>query len=288
LKITRSNIIIFIWVAFSLLLFSFEKKKTSPPLSCKEVIEKMIKTIDEIQRLKYNLKITERVRDKYNNFQSNVKLNRHPRKIYLYTNGIELIWREDQNNKKAYVKPNSFPYINLNLDPLGSLMRQDQHHTIHEMGFDYFSSVIERNVKMLGSKFDENFKLEGEETANHRPCYKVSITNYDYSVVNYTVLKGENLMTIARKLNVGEFKILELNTDKVDNYNDVKPGQVIKVPSAYAKNVTLFIDKLFFVPVSTVVYDEKGLFEKYDYFFVQVNPKIEEEEFTRSYKEYGF
>lgn len=274
-------------MTFAGLTSSF-KLRTAPPLTCLDVVEKMLKTIEDVQRLKYNLKITERVKDKYNNFQSNVKLNRHPRKIYLYTNGIELIWREDQNNKKAYVKPNSFPYINLSLDPLGSLMRQDQHHTIHEMGFDYFGSVIDRNVKKLGDKFDEAFKLEGEETVNHRPCYKVVIINNDYAILNYTVLKGENLMTIARKLNVGEFKLLELNSEKVDDYNDVKAGQVIKVPSAYAKNVTLYIDKLFFIPVSTVVYDEKGLFEKYDYFFVQLNPKIDEAEFTRSYKEYGF
>ena len=100
--------------------------------TARELIFKMIKSI---------LKITERGKKGYNYYESSVKLNRSPRKIYVYIKGIELIWVNGWNGNKAYVKPNSFPYINLSLDPLGSLMRQDQHHTLNEMGFDYFSSI---------------------------------------------------------------------------------------------------------------------------------------------------
>ncbi|MFL5754144.1 MAG: DUF1571 domain-containing protein [Bacteroidia bacterium] len=276
-------------LAASCVLYSFNWKRTaaSGP-SCKEIIEKMLKNINDVERLKYNLKITERTNKKFNNFGSSVKLNRKPRKLYLYTNGIEVLWVAGTNKGNALVKPNSFPYFNLNLDPMGSLMRDGQHHTINEMGFDYFGSIVGYITNKYESTFDDVFKLEGEEVMNNRPSYKITITNSDFKFYDYTVGKGENLVTIARKLYVGEYMILENNKPKVDDYKDVKAGQVIKVPSAYAKNVTLYIDKLYYLPIGVRIYDNIGLYEQYDYFFLQVNPKFEDAEFTRQFKGYGF
>jgi hypothetical protein len=34
--------------------------------------------------------------------------------------------------------------------------------------------------------------------------------------------------------------------------------------------------------------DDKGLFEEYNYMFLQVNPKIDDAEFKRDYKDYKF
>ena len=50
----------------------------------------------------------------------------------------------------------------------------------------------------------------------------------------------------------------------------------------------LYIDKQYFVPLVTRVYDDKGLFESYEYLNLKVNPEIPEEEFTRKYKDYHF
>ncbi len=272
-----------------LLFFSFTPSGSSvPETNCKDIIEKMIKGINTVQRLKYNLKIVERTDKKFNNFASSVKLNRKPRQLYLATNGIEVLWTEGTNKGQALVKPNSFPYFNLNLDPNGSLMRDGQHHTINEMGFDYFGNIIEHIVSKYADKLDQVFKLEGEEVVNNRPCYKITITNSDFKFYDYKVAKGEDLISIARKLYVSEYMILERNDAKVDDYTDVKEGQIIKVPGAYAKNVSLYIDKLYFLPVGSRIYDDIGLYEQYDYFFVQVNPKFEENEFTKDFKGYGF
>lgn len=256
--------------------------------SAKELIFKMIKSIDAVDRFKYSLKITERGKKGFNHYESSVKLCRSPRKLYVYIKGIELIWVNGWNGNKAYVKPNSFPYINLSLDPLGSLMRQDQHHTINEMGFDYFASIVEYMALKVGDKFDQYFKLEGEERYNNRPCYKITITTKDYGYENYTVGDRESITTIARKLHISEYKILEVNPKLNDYFDILKKGQVLKVPNAYAKDVVLYIDQLYNLPIGVKVSDDKGLFEQYDYFFLQVNPKIEETEFTTGYKEYKF
>ena len=82
--------------------------------------------------------------------------------------------------------------------------------------------------------------------------------------------------------------IVEKNTKLKDYFDILKKGQVLKVPSAYAKHVTLYIDQLYFLPISVKINDDKGLFEQYDYFFMQVNPKIDDAEFTKDYKGYKF
>lgn len=254
----------------------------------KELITKMIKSIRDVERLKYSLKIIERGKKGFNHYESSVKLNRKPRKVYLYIKGIEVLWVDGWNNNKAYVNPNSFPYMNLSLDPLGSLMRQDQHHTLYEMGVDYFASIIEYISLKYNSRFNEIFKYEGEERINNRPCYKITIDNQDFTYENYTVGDNESITSIARKLHVSEYMIVEKNTKLKDYFDILKKGQVLKVPSAYAKHVTLYIDQLYFLPISVKINDDKGLFEQYDYFFMQVNPKIDDAEFTKDYKGYKF
>ncbi|MES2566174.1 MAG: DUF1571 domain-containing protein [Bacteroidota bacterium] len=248
----------------------------------------MIKSINELERLKYSLKIIERGKKGFNHYESSVKLNRTPRKIYLYIKGIELLWVSGWNNNKAYVKPNSFPYVNLSLDPLGYLMRQDQHHTLNEMGVDYFASIIEYIALKNIDKFDSFFKYEGEEKVNNRPCYKIIIDNKDFGYENYTVGDYESITSIARKLHISEYMILEVNPKLHDYFDILKKGQVLKVPNAYAKHVTLYIDQFYFLPISIKILDDKGLYEQYDYHFLQVNPKIDDEEFKKTYKDYKF
>lgn len=276
------------WIAFLFVFGPYSLMAQKNDYNCKEIVTKMTTAIKDLQCFKYSLKITERGKKGYNNYESSVKLNRKPRKIYIYIKGIEVLWVDGWNGNKAYVKPNSFPYVNLSLDPLGSLMRQDQHHTLNEMGFDYFGSIVNYIVYKVGDKFDEHFKLEGEERYNNRPCYKVTISMKDFNLVNYTVGENESVTSIARKMFVSEYMILENNPKFKDYFEALKPGQVIKVPNWYAKDVTLYIDKLYFLPIGIKINDNKGLFEEYNYFFLQVNPKFDDAEFTKTYKDYKF
>jgi len=257
-------------------------------ITCHEVVTKTLKSIREVKGLKYHLKITERGKKGFNFYESSVKFNRNPRLIYLYIKGIEVLWVQGQNDGKALIKPNSFPFFNLNLDPMGNLMRQDQHHTLNEMGYDYFASVIQHTMDKLDTRFDEYFELEGEERVNNRPCYKIVINNRDFSYVDYKVGDNESITSIARKFYIAEYMILEKNPKFKDYFDILKKGEVIKIPTWYAKNVVMYVDQLYFLPISVKVTDDRGLFEEYNYHFLQVNPKFEEGEFTRNYPGYGF
>lgn len=257
-------------------------------IECKEIVVRSLKSIKEVKGLKYHLKITERGKKGFNFYESAVKFSRNPRLIYLYIKGIEVLWLQGQNDGKALVKPNSFPYFNLNLDPMGNLMRQDQHHTLNEMGYDYFASIIQNTVDRLDEKFDNVFSLAGEERVNNRPCYKIVIDNKDFRYVDYTIGEGESITSIARKFHIAEYMILEKNPKFKDYFDILKTGQIIKIPNWYARTVVMYIDQLYFLPISMKVSDDKGLFEEYNYHFLQVNPKFEDGEFTRTYKDYGF
>jgi hypothetical protein len=275
-----------VFLALLLLGTNIYSQKQEP--SCKEIVTKSLKSIKEIKGLKYHLKITERGKKGYNYYESSVKFNRNPRLIYLYIKGIEVLWLQGKNDGRALVKPNSFPFFNLNLDPMGNLMRQDQHHTLNEMGYDYFAGIIQNTMDRLGDKFDSYFKFEGEERMNGRPCYKIFIDNRDFNYVDYTIGEGESITSIARKFYIAEYMILEKNPKFNDYFDILKKGQVIKIPTWYCRSVTMYIDKFYFVPVSMKVNDDKGLFEEYNYHFLQINPTFEDQEFTRKFKGYGF
>ena len=275
-------------VLFLLLLMPVIGISQKNDLNCKEIVTKSLKSIKEVKGLKYHLKITERGKKGFNYYESAVKFSRNPRLIYLYIKGIEVLWVQGQNDGKALVKPNSFPFFNLNLDPMGNLMRQDQHHTLNEMGYDYFASIIQNTVDKLGDKFDNVFSVEGTERINNRPCYKIVIDNKDFRYVDYTIGEGESITSIARKFHIAEYMILEKNPKFKDYFDILRKGQVIKIPNWYCRTVVMYIDELYFLPISMKVSDDKGLFEEYNYHFLQVNPKFDEGEFTRGYKGYGF
>lgn len=275
-------LVLFLWFQAG----SFAQKNE---LTCHEIVARSLKSIKEVKGLKYHLKITERGRKgNFNHYESAVKFSRNPRLIYLYIKGIEVLWLQGKNAGKALVKPNSFPFFNLNLDPMGDLMRQDQHHTLNEMGYDYFAGIIQYSVDKLGDKFDDCFELAGEERMNNRLCYKILINNKDFGYRDYTVGEGESITSIARKFYVAEYMILEKNPKFKDYFDILKKGQVIKIPTWYCKTVVMYIDQFYFLPISMKVSDDRGLFEEYNYFFLQVNPKFEEGEFTRGYKDYKF
>jgi hypothetical protein len=52
-------------------------------LATKEIIIRMLKSIHDTERFKYNLKITEHGKKGMNHYESAVKLNRNPRKIVM-------------------------------------------------------------------------------------------------------------------------------------------------------------------------------------------------------------
>jgi outer membrane lipoprotein-sorting protein len=278
----------FVVAAFSLigLLVSFIPSHKQEKLSSRMIMTRLVSSADAFKTVSFDLKIEERIQGKYRKSASQVKLQRNPHKIYMKLNGPELLYVSGWNGNKVLVNPGGFPYVNLNLEVNSGTLHKDQHHTISDVGFDYLTDILKDAMQRCGPKFDEYFRYEGDVQWNNLTCCKILITDNGYKFSSYSVQKGETVMGIARKLKISEFKIAELN--KLGDYGELKPGKVLIIPSSYSRVTELLVDKQTWLPLSTKVYDNEGLFEAYDYLNLKLNPGFAADEFSKTFKGYGF
>jgi outer membrane lipoprotein-sorting protein len=101
------------------------------------------------------------------------------------------------------------------------------------------------------------------------------------------VKEGEDLIKIAKEQKLCDYILIEMN-DEVDDYDDVKAGQIIQIPNVYAKKNIIYIDKKLHLPVRMEMFDDDGFFERYELSNIRVNPIIPQDEFSASYKDYGY
>lgn len=245
-----------------------------------DVMEQMFNAIDELHTVSFTLTNTERIDGELLTGIQEITLQNQPFKCYLYMiapeEGGEVLFVEGTNKDKAIYKSNGFPFVSMDLDPMGSLMRDNNHHTLFESGFRYMADI----VKEWYTRYPDRFRFTGEANWDNRAGYMVTVSTDDLGYYSYTVGVGETLNTIARKLLVSEYMILELNED-VDDYEDVTAGQVITVPYYYAKKMELFIDGSTYLPLLQKIYDDTGLYEQYSFRNVVVNPVISSEVFNK-------
>ncbi len=271
-----------VWFAFSSFVVPDQKTEVD------KVLGAMLQSIKELKAYKYEFKSVERIKGKNIEYNFKVKVHENPYKVYLLKNesGQEILFERNKNGNDAVVNPNGFPYINLNLDPYGDILRKDAHHTLFESSFSYFGNVIDQSVKKLGADFYKYVSYKGELKYNNKMCHYIVLDYPAFKYVNYTVLEKETLLSIAKKLNVSEYMILEKNN--LNGFDALKKDQVIKVPNLYAKKIVLYIDKVSKLSACTMVYDDLGLFESYEYNSVNLNPLFKSDEFLSTFKEYHF
>jgi hypothetical protein len=256
---------------------------------CMEIVSHMLDSMKHIKTQTYDLKATERVNGKFLHAESTLKINTSPKKIYFKSKlkGVEVLWIQGQNKGDAIVHSPSFTLANLNLDPYGSLMRKDQHHTIFDLGLQHIGIIVANTIVKAPKDFEKHFAYAGSIVWNNTDCYQLLISFPDYKYVEYTVQKGETVTDIARKMNTSDFKIRYKN-ELSGYYTNLKEGKKIMIPMPYANKVLMYIDKKSYLPVSVKIYDEEGLFEAYDFYNITVNKTFAPEEFSVNYKGYNF
>jgi LysM repeat protein len=255
-----------------------------------EMFRKMMTTIDGIETLSFRLDKTERIKGKMMPGSQDVKLNVSPHRAYLKIHvpnkGAEVLYREGENKGNCKVNPNAFPYMTLNLDPDGAILRKDQHHSVKELGFKYTGDLLNFVYNKYRSKMDDYVSINGDITYDGRECLIVTLTNKEYKIETYSVKAGEDIIKIARKLRLDEYALLELNDIK--DFDDIKAGQTIKVPNSLCKQIEMYIDKENYLPLYQKLFDEKGLMATYEYSNLKINPHFHADEFNAEYKEYDF
>jgi outer membrane lipoprotein-sorting protein len=258
----------------------------------KPIMDKMLVQMSKVLSASARVKRAERINGKIVTGEMRFKAMFSPTlKVYINitdpNEGTEVLYVKGWNNDDAFVNPNRFPWINVSLDPEGSIMMEDQHHSLFCVGFSFTEGVVRYVYDKHKEDFDDHVFYMGQEKWNSRMVHVVKIIYPDYGVNNYTIKNEKSLAELERKIFVPAAKILELNPT-VDDYWDIKPGQVIRIPNAYGKESIFMIDTEHFLPIVQIVNDDKGLLEKYEYHDLLVNPRFNTAEFTKDFPGYGF
>jgi hypothetical protein len=287
----KSISLIVLLVAVACLNFSGTK---APDSQTRVVVNKMLAAISAHKGSAFNMRSEERIigmKGLRGGYIQN-KINVSPKKIYLKmiedpNKGTEILYVDGQNSGKAVVNPGKM-LPTLKLNPFSSLLTKDQHHTILSSGFSIIAKIVQQGAKRADEqgKFDEVFKLAGDVTWNGRNCYKLVIEDPTWGYTTYKAQKGENMYNIALKLLIPEYSMVE--SSGVKNFEEDLGGKTLRIPTSYAKRTVMYIDKENNFPIYQEVSDDKGLFERYSFYNLVVNPAFKADEFTEDFDGYGF
>ncbi len=254
-------------------------------LTTPQLVSHLTTAIASLKSLRATVDARERINTKYITALSSIKLTTKPLRIYLKNQkGIEVLYVTGQNGGDAWVYPGAFPYVTLSLDPMGALMRRDQHHTTLQVGFGTIAELLEGSEKLQDKAFNRSFKYTGDSTFQRRPCYVLRSDYPQFRYITYKVGKDESLATIAARFGCGEYRIMERNS--LTTSSQLTEGQTLQVPNAYGKRTFVLVDPKSSLPLAIAVYDDRGLYERYEFSNVIANQVIPAEEFTKDYKGY--
>ena len=132
-------------ISFILLFITVTTHSQDIPF-VRDLVNKMIENIDNKNYLEFVLERNERNEKGFKKGKFFAKVNISPYKIYIKNEvpkkGSEILYMEDENNNKALVNPNFFPYINVSLSPENSLMFAGGHHCLKDLGFNFFNDCF--------------------------------------------------------------------------------------------------------------------------------------------------
>ena len=267
------------------LTFTFQHLQAQSTIA---YFDNMVESISSINTLEYELHSRELIDDKIFYTHSRVKLQKEPFCFYNYIikpdMGVEILFTH--KNKYAFINPNGFPFINLKLDPSGKLIRRNQHHTLFDAGFDSFKNIVLSVLELLKVSPDKYIIDLGIKRINNIECQVLKVVNPDFSFSEYIVQKGEDVESIAKKLNLSSYLILSNNN--ISFYNDITLGDKILIPNSYGEQFEIWIDLQSNLPIVQKVFINNKLFEYYEFKSIIINPDFSINEFDKNYVEYNF
>lgn len=275
-------------LASLLVLFALQTKAQDPVV----LIDQMRAKIKTINKYSFELHTKERFGTDYITKKLKFVMQESPKKVYMkdMVEGIELLYKPGWNSNKAYINPNGFPWINVSLSIYDSRVIAENHHTINDLGLGFVPTLLdgfENTVKKAGKSRSSLYTYLGEVTWNGKACHKIQmLPPSTFRYVSYTTDRDEKLMELSRRVVASDYLIKEKNG--LNYTRTIKKGTKLLVPSAYAKKVIVYIEKSTKLPLVQILYDDKGMFEKFEYKNVNLSPKIDSKEWTSDCPSYGF
>lgn len=256
------------------------------------IMDRMKAAINRMNQSSFDLYSKERFGEKYIKKRLTFRVQENPRKVYMKDKdtGVEMLYVKGWNNNKAYINPNGFPWVNVSLSIYDSKVVAENHHTIHDAGLGFVNVLLngfESTVEKAGKDRSTLYTYGGTVEFDGRPCHKIYMeppTEFKY--VSYTTDSDQSLVQLSRRIVASDYLIKEKNN--ISHHRTIKKGTTLQVPNAYAKKVVVYIDKETYMPVVQMLYDERGLFEKFEYTNIRSSPNFSSQEFTTECASYGF
>lgn len=244
--------------------------------SAVDIMQKSLTAMGNAKTMTYHFYAQERMHDgKYGKSDVEFKVIAAPFKVYANAHLPQAAQLRYEPAKSAKVDVKKG--LKLSLSPTSGLLMKGVHNPVTRAGFATIKKILETSMaQRKGENYADFVKLIGTVNYDSKECWKVELTDPDYKIENYTVAPGEtNVWQIGKKLAISEYKIKELN----DIDDDVKPGQVIKITSAYAKKSTFYIDKATSLPIYHKMEDEKGIYEIYEFKDLKLGVDLKDADF---------
>ncbi|UCG27455.1 MAG: DUF1571 domain-containing protein [Bacteroidales bacterium] len=255
------------------------------------LLRQMISNIRSINSLEFSMKVIYRIEGEQIEKRGRFKLVNEPFRIYYKQEyprrDLEILYVDGKHNNRILVNPNSFPWINFTLDPYGRLMSENRHQTIFEAGFRLIADILESFLVDYSEDLDKIVRYSGKKVANEIPCHHIIIEIPDFRYINYTTREGETVASIAQQKGINSYMIME-NNPGIGSSRKSLGAKDILIPNCYAKRIEFCVDREKLILTSLEVYDDKGLFESFDFGDIKLNVSFHPEEFNRDFPEYGF
>ncbi|MCI5058017.1 MAG: DUF1571 domain-containing protein [Flavobacteriales bacterium] len=241
----------------------------------RSILQEMNKQISQIKRVSYEFYNQERIDGKLLEARQLVVMQNSPLSIYALMQGpkkgSEILFKKGVNGDQVLFSPNgNFPYVNMNLDPLGSTIRDNNHHTIFELGYGHFKTILSKSL----IEDDVKCKVVNETIFDGHEVYVITV-DMPYEVNTIKNLGSQKVREYAQLNGLNEYKIMELND--LDFGEVLTVGKSYRLPNHYAKTIEIVVGKALHLPLSIKVYDERGLYEKYVFKNVKINEKVDAE-----------
>lgn len=266
---------LFLGLALSAVFLGFAQAQ-----NVNDITKKVLDACGKANNITYQFNSYERFADgKKVNADVFLKFQASPMKIFADAKkptAAKLVYIPSEN-QKVHVKKG----LSIKLDLYSKMLMADQHHPLDNAGFGTFKRIIEHSIKAKGftvssPELGSFVKIIGSTTYDNNACWVIEIVDKDYRIINYTVKAGEKTVyDLERKNAVPAYRIKQLNNIG----NEITAGQVLKVPSAYAKKTTVYVDKDTYLPIYQKMEDDEGIYEIYEFKNIKLNVKFTDEDF---------
>ncbi len=245
-------------------------------VDCEKTFEFIYSQWADVDNMQYHSKKFERHLSEENRAEFDFTIQRSPYKVAgrMADKGHYILFDPAVSEDQAMYISNGFPYTNLSLDIHGKLFRGLNHYTINDAGAEFIYGIIRREYERL----PENFQCK-KVVRNGNEEILIRAETDDFHWKDYAGEKGETVLSIASKLSVSAYLIIEKNSH-INEYTQDCSGLSMKVPSHYGRVVELYVDADHGLPMRIANYDDKGLFESFDYTNYRFNVELDPSYFT--------